>query len=117
MQAKINRQNFLNHIVKLGTFKKINRPIHLDRAKSVGYTVKNCFSVVGFYKKGNKRHPLPTKGRKPASYYSRYSGKLNGLKITKQRVKKKFCNTSIVGGYKLLHHNGNNYYEIILTIK
>jgi ribosomal protein L15E len=103
--------------MNVGTYKKLSRPINLIRAKNIGYQVNSSFSVVGFYKKGNKRHPLPTKGRKPTAYYSRYSGRLSGLRITKERVQRKFSNTLLKGGYKLLHHNGYNYYEIILTVK
>lgn len=102
-------------ILKLeGLNNKLKRPLYLDSAKSAGYSVKDTFAVVRRIKKGNHRHPLPTKGRAPSKYYSYYSAKLSGKRIAEQRVLSKFINCKVIGSYKIFHHSGFNYYELIL---
>jgi ribosomal protein L15E len=113
--VKLNRVYYINVLKKTPLETKLEKPIKLDSAKGANYKISKTFTILTRYKKGNRKHSLPTKGRTHSKYYSVYSGKLSGLSIVKKRVIKKFVNCKVIGGYKLIVHGHYNYYELVLS--
>lgn len=110
-----DRLKLLNYIQQFKPYESIEHPVLLNTVRRLGYKANKHFTVIGKIKKGNKAHHRVKKGRSNKSYYCYYSSRLSGLAIAKQRTQKKHAGHEIINGYYLCHHNGYNFYQIIVA--
>jgi large subunit ribosomal protein L15e len=98
--------------------KRIDRPTRLDKARMLGYKSKQGFALARVrIKKGGRRRPSPTKGRKPRSIGVFYTPKMNKQAIAERRVARKFLNLEVLNSYYVGESGTHQFYEVILVDK
>ena len=95
---------------------KLERPIRLDRARSLGYRAKKGFVIarVRVLRGGRKRETI-RKGRRSKHFRRRKIVGMNYRWIAEQRANKKFRNMEILNSYKVAEDGKNYWFEIILV--
>ena len=97
---------------------RVKRPTRLDRARSLGYKSKQGFVIARTrIKKGRRRRPSPTKGRKPRSIGVWFTPKMNKKSIAERRVARKFPNLEVLNSYYVGETGTHEFYEVILVDK
>lgn len=101
---------------KSEVFTKVERPLRLDRARSLGYKAKNGFVIVRVrVNRGGHKKPRPNKGRRSKRLTSRLTLKMSYKWIAENRVAKKYKNLEVLNSY-LIGKDGQHYfYEVILV--
>ncbi len=96
-------------------FIKVEKPLRLDRARSLGYKDKKGFVVIRVrLLRGGHKRPRPNKGRRSKRLHTRKNLKMNYKWIAEQRVAKKYENLEVLNSY-LIGKDGKHYfYEVIL---
>ncbi len=99
---------------KSGVFTRVEKPLRLDRARSLGYKDKKGFVMIRvMLKRGGHKRPRPIKGRRSARLHTRKNLKMNYKWIAEQRVARRYKNLEVLNSY-LIGKDGNNYfYEVI----
>ncbi len=97
-------------------FVKVEKPLRLDRARSLGYKDKKGFVVIRVrLLRGGHKRPRPNKGRRSKRLHTRKNLKMNYKWIAEQRVAKKFENLEVLNSY-LIGKDGKHYfYEVIMV--
>lgn len=100
---------------KSPVFKKVEKPLRLDRARSLGYKDKKGFSVirVRVWRGGHKRS-RPNKGRRGKRLHTRKTLRLNYRQIAEQRAAKRFRNLEVLNSYLIGKDGIHYFYEVIM---
>lgn len=95
-------------------FTKLEKPLRLDRARSLGYKDKKGFLIIRVRViRGGHWKERPNKGRKSRRLTARLTLKYPYREIAEQRVAKKFKNLEVLNSY-LVGKDGQHYfYEVI----
>jgi len=98
---------------------KIDRPTRLDRARALGYKAKQGYIIARTrVKKGGRRRPKITKGRKPKHYGQvHFTTGQNKQSIAEKRVNRKYPNMEVLNSYYVGENGQYKFYEIILVDK
>lgn len=95
---------------------RLERPIRLDRAHSVGYKAKQGFVVVRQRViRGGHTRPRIRKGRRSAHYHQRKNLSISYNVIAEGRVSAKFPNMTVLNSYELCKDGRHAWYEVILV--
>ncbi|MEM0466328.1 MAG: 50S ribosomal protein L15e [Candidatus Thermoplasmatota archaeon] len=98
-------------------FLRVDRPLRIDRARSLGYKAKQGFIIVRARVRhgGLHRHKIKG-GRKPSA---RGTKKLtmakNTQRIAEERTAKRFPNMEVLNSYWVGEDGSYHYYEVILV--
>jgi len=100
---------------KSNVFTKVDKPLRLDRARSLGYKDKKGFVVVRVrLKRGGHKRSRPNKGRRSKRLHTRKNLKMNYKWIAEQRAGKKFRNLEVLNSYNIGKDGVHYFYEVIL---
>lgn len=98
-------------------FKKVEKPIRLDRARALGYKAKKGFVIVrGRIERGGRRRRLYGRGgRKPSkSGLTHFTPKKPLQSILEGRVQRKYPNLEVLGGYPVGEDGRYKWFEVIM---
>ena len=99
---------------KDGTFTKVDKPLRLDRARSLGYKAKKGFVIIRVkIQRGGHRRERPNKGRRSKRLHTRKNLKMSYRWIAEQRVSKKFANLEVLNSYMIGKDGKHYFYEVI----
>lgn len=95
---------------------RIEKPTKLDRARALGYKAKQGVVVARVrVRKGGRRKPRPSKGRKPKHMGVRKLTPAKSIKlIAEERCARKFPNLEVLNSYGVGEDGQYKYYEVIL---
>lgn len=97
-------------------FTKVEKPLRLDRARSLGYKAKKGFVVVrARILRGGHRRSRPNKGRRGKRLHTRKNLKMNYQWIAEQRVARKYSNLEVLNSYQIGRDGLYYFYEVILV--
>jgi large subunit ribosomal protein L15e len=96
---------------------RVERPTKIRRARSLGYKSKQGVVVVRVrVRKGGRRKPRPTRGRKPKSMgVNKITPGKNLQVIAEERAARKFPNLEVLNSYHVASDGTHEYYEVILV--
>lgn len=95
---------------------KVEKPLRLDKARSLGYKAKKGFVVVRIrILRGGRKRPRPRKARKTRKQSNKLILKMNYQWIAEQRVQRKFKNLEVLNSYNLGKDGIYYFYEVILV--
>ena len=101
---------------KSNVITKVEKPLRLDRARSLGYKDKIGFVVVRIrLKRGGHKRPRPNKGRRSKRLHTRKNLIMNYKGIAEQRVARKYPNLEVLNSYLLGKDGISYFYEVILV--
>ena len=99
---------------KSGVFTKVDQPLRLDRARSLGYRNKKGFVMIRIrLKRGGHKRPRPNKGRRSKRLHTRKTLKMSYRWIAEQRVSRKYKNLEVLNSYLIGKDGIHYFYEII----
>ncbi len=99
---------------KLGVFTVLDKPLRLDRARSLGYKDKKGFVVVRIrIPRGGHTKKRPNAGRRSKRMTPRLTLKMNYKWIAEQRVQKQFKNLEVLNSYQIGKDGVNYFFEVI----
>jgi large subunit ribosomal protein L15e len=95
---------------------KVDRPLRIDRARSLGYKAKKGYVVVRVrVKRGGRQRDRTNKARKPKKHTIRKIVKMNYQWIAEGRAQAKFVNLEVLNSYKIGKDGKYYFYEVILV--
>ncbi|MCK4650117.1 50S ribosomal protein L15e [Candidatus Pacearchaeota archaeon] len=101
---------------KDGAITRVERPLRLDRARSLGYKAKKGVVVVRVkIKRGGHKRSRPNKARRTKRLHIRKNLRMNYKEIAENRVARKYVNMEVLGSYWIGKDGMNYFYEIILV--
>lgn len=94
----------------------VDKPIRLDRARSLGYKDKKGFVIarVRLVRGGHSR-TRPNKGRRSKRMHTHKNLKVNYKWIAEQRAAKKFTNLEVLNSYNIGKDGVHYFSEVILV--
>jgi large subunit ribosomal protein L15e len=98
-------------------FLRVDKPLRIDRARSLGYKAKQGFVIVrARVRRGALRKPDFRGGRKAkARGINKITAKKNVQRIAEERTAKRFPNMEVLNSYWVGEDGKHHYYEIILV--
>ena len=101
---------------KTDAITRVEKPLRLDRARSLGYRDKIGFSVARIrLKRGGHKRPRPNKGRRSKRLHTRKNLRMNYKGIAEQRVARKYPNLEVLNSYLLGKDGIYYFYEVIMV--
>ncbi len=101
---------------KSNSIEKVEKPLRLDRARSLGYKAKKGIIVVrARILRGGRKKTRPRKGRRTKRMGIRKVLKMNYKEVAEQRVARRYRNMEIVGSYQIGKDGKYYFYEVILA--
>lgn len=98
------------------TIVKIEKPLRLDRARSLGYKAKKGFVVARVrIKRGGRKRPRRKKGRRSKRQTIHKTLKMNYKWVAEQRVQRKFRNLEVLNSYNIGKDGIYYFFEVILV--
>ncbi|MEX0920716.1 MAG: 50S ribosomal protein L15e [Candidatus Pacearchaeota archaeon] len=95
---------------------KVDKPLRIDRARSLGYKNKKGFVVARIkIKRGGHKRSRPNKGRRSKRLHTRKNLRMNYKWIAEQRVARKFSNLEVLNSYMIGKDGIHYFYEVILV--
>jgi large subunit ribosomal protein L15e len=95
---------------------RVENPLRLDRAHSLGYKAKKGVFVVRVRLiRGGHVRPRPNKARRSARLHTRISLKMNYRQIAEARAAVKYPNCEVLNSYWIGKDGMNYFYEVILV--
>lgn len=95
---------------------KVEKPLRLDRARSLGYKAKRGVIVVRVrVKRGGHKRTRPNKGRRTKRMHIRKNLMMNYKTIAENRASRKFTNMEVLNSYKIGRDGIYYFYEVILV--
>jgi large subunit ribosomal protein L15e len=96
---------------------RVDKPLRLDRARSLGYKDKRGFVVVRVrVRRGGFSRPRPNSGRRPKALGTvLHKVNVTMLEEAINRCRKKFPNLYPLGGYPLTYDSLYKWFEVILV--
>ncbi|MGD9276630.1 MAG: 50S ribosomal protein L15e [Candidatus Pacearchaeota archaeon] len=99
---------------KSNVLTKVEKPLRLDRARSLGYKNKKGFVVIRVrIKRGGHKRPRPNAGRRSKRMHIRKNLHMNYKWIAESRVENKFRNLVVLNSYLIGKDGINYFYEVI----
>lgn len=98
-------------------FFRVEKPLRIDRARSLGYKAKQGYIVVrAKVRRGSlRKHPV-RRGRRPAaSGITKITAAKSIKRIAEERTSKKFPNMNVLNSYWVGEDGRYHYYEVILV--
>jgi len=98
-------------------FLRVDKPLRIDRARSLGYKAKQGYIVVrAKVRHGGLRKPDIRGGRKPSEKgITKITMGKNTQRIAEERTAKRFPNMEVLNSYWVGKDGKNHFYEIILV--
>ncbi|MCX6666436.1 MAG: 50S ribosomal protein L15e [Euryarchaeota archaeon] len=98
-------------------FTRVERPVRIDRARSLGYKAKQGYIVVRAHvRRGGLRKPKIKGGRKPSQKgISKITMGKSTQRIAEERTAKRFPNMEVLNSYWVGADGKYHYYEVILV--
>lgn len=98
-------------------FSRVEKPLRIDRARSLGYKAKQGYIVVrAKVRRGSLRKPHIRGGRRPAAKgITKITAAKSTKRIAEERTSKKFPNMEVLNSYWVGEDGKNHYYEVILV--
>lgn len=95
---------------------RVDRPLRLDRARSLGYKAKRGIIVVRVRLKrgGRRRQRFGVKGRKSRKQTIRKTLKMNYRWVAETRAARKYENMNVLNSYWIGKDGKHYYFEVIL---
>tara|TARA_Y100000310_G_scaffold16868_1_gene16788 strand:+ start:103 stop:675 length:573 start_codon:yes stop_codon:yes gene_type:complete len=101
---------------KGNTIVKVEKPLRLDRARSLGYKAKKGFIIARIrILRGGRKRPKPVKGRKTRRQTNKKVLKMNYKWVAESRTQRKFKNLEVLNSYMIGRDGKNYFYEVILV--
>ena len=99
------------------SFVRVDKPLRLDRARSLGYKAKQGVIVVrARVRRGGLRKPRFDGGRVPSKMgVNKITMKQNTQVIAEQRAGKRFPNLEVLNSYWIGEDGKQHYFEVILV--
>lgn len=96
---------------------RVEKPTNLRRARALGYKAKQGIVVVRVrVRKGGRRKPRPSLGRKPKRLGVRKITPRKSLQlIAEERAARKFPNLEVLNSYHVASGGTHEFYEIIMV--
>ena len=95
---------------------KLERPIRLDRARSLGYKAKKGYIIARVRViRGGRQRARTNKGRKSKRHTIKKVVKMSYKWVAEQRAQKKFPNLEVLNSYNLAKDGKHYFYEVILV--
>ncbi|MFA5174141.1 MAG: 50S ribosomal protein L15e [Candidatus Pacearchaeota archaeon] len=95
---------------------KIEKPLRLDRARSLGYKAKKGFVVVRVrVQRGGRQRHRTNKGRRSKRHTIRKVVKMSYRWIAEQRAQRKFPNLEVLNSYNIGQDGKHYFFEVILV--
>lgn len=95
---------------------RVEKPLRLDRARSLGYKAKKGVAVVRVrIKRGGHKRTRPNKGRRTKRLHIRKNLKMNYQEIAEMRVARKYKNMEVLNSYNIGKDGLHYFYEVILV--
>lgn len=95
---------------------KVDKPLRLDRARSLGYKAKKGVVVVRVrVKRGGHKRARPRKGRQTRKLTIRKNLSMSYKGIAEQRAARKFKNLEVLNSYEIGKDGMNAFFEVILV--
>ncbi len=99
---------------KSEVFTRVENPLRLDRARSLGYKNKKGFVIIRIrVKRGGHKRPRPNKGRRSKRLHTRKVLKMSYKWIAEQRVSRKYKNLEVLNSYMIGKDGMNYFFEVI----
>ncbi len=93
---------------------KVDKPLRIDRARSLGYRAKKGFVIIRIrLKRGGHKRPRPNKGRRSKRLHTRKNLKMNYKWIAESRVQRKHKNLEVLNSYVIGQDGIHYFYEVI----
>lgn len=101
---------------KGNVIERVDKPLRLDRARSLGYKAKKGFVIVRatILRGGHKRH-RPNKKRRSKRLHGRKNLQMNYREIAEQRAARKYPNLEVLNSYQIGKDGVHYFFEIILV--
>ena len=98
-------------------FFKVEKPLRLDRARSLGYKAKQGYIIVrAKVRRGSLRKHHIRGGRRPAAKgISKITAAKSTKRIAEERTSKNFPNMNVLNSYWIGEDGKYHYYEVILV--
>lgn len=94
---------------------KVDNPLRLDRARSLGYKAKTGFIIARVrIRRGGHKRSRPNKGRRSKRLHIRKNLKMSYKWIAEQRAAKKFTNLEVLNSYPIGKDGVYYFFEVIL---
>ncbi len=98
-----------------GAIVKVERPTVISRARNLGYKAKKGFTIIRTrVRKGNRKIPMPVRGRKPSKAGRFFPAQLSDQVIAEQRANRKYINMEVLNSYWVGDDGVHKYFEVIL---
>lgn len=100
-----------------GSFTRVDKPLRIDRARSLGYKAKQGYIVVrARVRRGGLRRPQIKGGRKPSARgINKITAAKNTQRIAEERTAKRYPNMEVLNSYWVGEDGRYHYYEVILV--
>lgn len=104
---------------KEGSFTRVEKPLRIDRARSLGYKAKQGYIIVrARVRRGGLRKPQIKGGRKPSARgIKKITPAKSTQRIAEERTSKKYPNLEVLNSYWVGEDGGYHYYEVIMVDK
>jgi large subunit ribosomal protein L15e len=100
---------------KSGVFTKVDKPLRIDRARTLGYKDKKGFVIIRVrIRRGGHKRPRPNKGRRSKRLHTRKTLKMNYKWIAEQRADRKYKNLEVLNSYVIGRDGVYYFYEVIM---
>jgi len=112
---KVLRERMINWR-KGSVIERVDKPLRLDRARSLGYKAKKGFVVarIRILRGGHRRH-RPNKKRRSKRLHGRKNLTMNYKEIAEQRVARKYPNLEVLNSYLIGKDGVHYFFEVILV--
>jgi large subunit ribosomal protein L15e len=95
---------------------KVDKPLRLDRARSLGYKAKKGIIVVRVrVVRGGHKRSRPNKARRSKRLHIRKNLRKNYQQIAEERVARKYKNMEVLNSYNIGKDGKHYFYEVILV--
>lgn len=95
---------------------KVEKPLRIDRARSLGYKAKKGIVIVRVrVRRGGHRRSRPNKKRMTKKQTPKLVLKVNYKWIAEQRAQKKYNNLEVLNSYNIGKDGKHYFYEIIMV--
>ena len=114
-EAKILRERMISWRAS-PVLTKVDKPLRIDRARSLGYKDKKGFVIVRVRLiRGGHKRSRPIKGRRSKRLHTRKNLKMNYQWIAEQRAARKYRNLEVLNSYLIGKDGVHYFYEVILV--
>ncbi len=94
---------------------RVEKPLRLDRARSLGYKAKKGVVVVRVrIRRGGHKRTRPYKARRTRKLHIRKNLRMNYKEIAETRAARKYDNMEVLNSYHIGKDGMNYFYEVIL---